>query len=143
MKKLRKDNKAIFFIIILFCIIFFFHNLNLFKKFFFVASRDYETRMTDKHGFCSREAFGFINFIQKKYNFKSKPLVINFEDVPNSTWAFLKFYKNQEIDKNYVVLLNYTKDLLEKENLKKKYNLSVKNYNLIEKSKNCYLLKIK
>ena len=143
MVKLKKKNEVIFIIIILLCIIFFFHNLNLFKKTFFVISRDYERRMTDLHGFCSLESYGFINFIQKKYNFKQQPMIINFEDVPNNSWAFLKFYKNQKIDKNFIVILNYQGDILNKETLKKKYNLDIKDYNLLEKSKNCYLFRMK
>lgn len=143
MVKLKKKNEVVFIVIILLCLIFLFHNLNLFKKTYFTISRDYETRMTDIHGFCSLESFGFINFIQKKYNFKQKPMVINFEDVPNKSWAFLKFYKNQKIDKNYIVILNYQGDILKKENFQKKHNFNIEDYNLLEKSKNCYLFKIK
>lgn len=99
--------------------------------------------MTDFHGFCSLESFGFINFIQKKYDFKQKPMIINFEDVPNNSWAFLKFYKNQKIDKNFIVILNYQGDILKKENFQKKYNFNIEDYSLLEKSKNCYLFKIK
>lgn len=127
----------------MFCLIFFFHNLNLFKKSFFVVTRDYERRMTDFHGFCSPEAFGFINFIQKKYDFKFKPVIINFEEVPNTSWAFLKFYKNQKIDRSFVVILNYQGDLLRKETLQKRYNVNIENYNLLEKNKNCYLFGMK
>ena len=42
------------------------------KKTFFLLSRDYERRMIDQHGFCSSNAFGFINYIQKKYNFRTR-----------------------------------------------------------------------
>lgn len=99
--------------------------------------------MTDFHGFCSPEAFGFINFIQKKYDFKFKPVIINFEEVPNTSWAFLKFYKNQKIDRSFVVILNYQGDLLRKETLQKRYNVNIENYNLLEKNKNCYLFGMK
>ena len=73
MVKLKKKNEVIFIIIILLCIIFFFHNLNLFKKSYFVLSRDYERRMTDFHGFCSLESFGFIIFIQKNMILNKNP----------------------------------------------------------------------
>ena len=63
--------------------------------------------------------------------------------MPNNSWAFLKFYKNQKIDKNFIVILNYQGDILKKENFQKKYNFNIEDYSLLEKSKNCYLFKIK
>ncbi len=73
MKKLNLKNNLLFFTILLLFTLFFLTNNNLFKKTFFSLSRDYERRMIDQHGFCSREAFGFINYIQKNIILKISP----------------------------------------------------------------------
>ena len=58
-----KKNTKLFYIVILFFIIFFLNNYQIYKKTFFLLSRDYEKRMVDEHGYCSRESFGFINYV--------------------------------------------------------------------------------
>ena len=143
MKKLNLKNNLLFFTILLLFTLFFLTNNNLFKKTFFSLSRDYERRMIDQHGFCSRESFGFINYIQKKYNFKNEPRVINFKDVPNNNWPFFRFYKKDEVDYSNLVVLNYTEDLKKKNKLINKFKIKYNNYKIIEKSDNCYLLKSK
>jgi len=136
----------LFSIIIIFLLIHFLDNFQLFKKTFLLLSRDYDQRMQDQHGYCSKESVGFINYIQKKYNFKKTPYVINFEEVPNSYWSFFEF--NQEIrdrkfNYDYVIILNYTEDLLTKKNINNKFKIDLEKYKIIEKNKNCYLLNLK
>ena len=143
MKKLNSKNNVFFFIALLLFTLFFLTNNNLFKKTFFSLSRDYERRMIDQHGFCSRESFGFINYIQNKYKFKKKPRIINYKEVPNSNWPLFKFYKSGEINYSYLIILNYTEDLKNKNKLTNKFNIKFNDYIIIENSADCYLLKSK
>tara|TARA_B100001540_G_C15622997_1_gene558499 strand:+ start:297 stop:740 length:444 start_codon:yes stop_codon:yes gene_type:complete len=141
-----KKNTKLFYIVILFFIIFFLNNYQIYKKTFFLLSRDYEKRMVDEHGYCSRESFGFINYVIKKHNLNKTPRVINFEKVPNNYWAFFRFdtnIDNNKFDSKYLILLNYTENPFSNKANNKINNINVYDYEVLEKNKNCYLLGIK
>ena len=95
-------------LIIIFFLLVFVNNHNLFRKFYNIFFTDYETRLIEKHGYCSDDSVGFLKMLKKKYKFNFNPLIINYEDsVPSSGWSI--YDTHNKIDKNHKILLNYPK----------------------------------
>tara|TARA_B100000989_G_C19370496_1_gene397158 strand:- start:168 stop:593 length:426 start_codon:yes stop_codon:yes gene_type:complete len=137
--------KKINFLLILFLTILFIENLKIHKKIFILLTKDPEKRLVDQQGYCGGESVGFIKFLYKKYDFKSIPMIINFDNkVPDNYWSIFKFdkkvRKNIFTNYDYIILLNYNyKDI--KKGIKDK-NFNLENYNIIESYKNCFLYKL-
>ena len=71
---------------------------------------NYESRLTEKSGYCFRESVGFLRMLKKKYKFNFNPLIVNYEDsVPSSGWSI--YDNHNKTDKNHKILLNYSKNL--------------------------------
>ena len=71
---------------------------------------NYESRLTEKSGYCFRESVGFLRMLKKKYKFNFNPLIVNYEDaVPDSGWSI--YDNHNKTDKNHKILLNYSKNL--------------------------------
>ena len=137
--------KKINFLLILFLTILFIENFQIPKKIFILLTKDSEKRLVDHHGYCGGESVGFIKYLYKKYDFKSIPMIINFDDkVPDNYWSIFKYDKKirQNIFKNYdyIILLNY--DYVEMRKSIKNKNFNLDNYKIIENSKNCFLYKL-
>jgi len=88
----------------------FIYNHNLFRKLYNIIIINYETRLTEKYGYCFRESVGFLRMLKKKYKFNFNPLIVNYEDaVPSSAWSI---YDNfNKTDNSHKILLNYPKNL--------------------------------
>ena len=104
--------KKINFLLILFLTILFIENLKIHKKIFILLTKDPEKRLVDQQGYCGGESVGFIKFLYKKYDFKSIPMIINFDNkVPDNYWSIFKFdkkvRKNIFTNYDYIILLNY------------------------------------
>ena len=107
----KKFKKNFGVLIIGLLILSFIHNHNIFRKLYNIFVTNYESRLTKKQGYCSRESVGFLRMLKKKYKFNFNPLIINYEDsVPNSGWSIYDTYN--KIDKNHKILLNYPKKYL-------------------------------
>ena len=107
----KKFKKNFGVLIISFLILSFIYNHNLFRKFYNIIFTNYETRLIEKHGYCSEDSVGFLRMLKKKYKFNFNPLIINYEDsVPHSGWSIYDTYN--KIDKNHKILLNYPKKYL-------------------------------
>ena len=137
--------KKINFLLILFLTILFIENFQIPKKIFILLTKDSEKRLVDQHGYCGGESVGFIKYLYKKYDFKSVPMIINFDNkVPDNYWSIFKYDKNirQNIFKNYdyIILLNY--DYVEMRKSIKNKNFNLDNYKIIENSKSCFLYKL-
>ena len=106
----KKFKKNFGVLIISFLILSFIYNHNLFRKLYNVFVVNYESRLTEKNGYCFRESVGFLRMLKKKYKFNFNPLIINYEDaVPDSGWSI---YDNRnKTDKSHKILLNYRNDL--------------------------------
>ena len=88
----------------------FIYNHNLFRKLYNVFVMNYESRLTEKSGYCFRESVGFLRMLKKKYKFNFNPLIVNYEDaVPSSRWSI--YDNHNKTDKNHKILLNYSKNL--------------------------------
>ena len=137
--------KKINLLLILLLTIFFIENLQIHKKIFILLTKDPEKRLVDQNGYCGGESVGFIKYLYKKYDFKFTPMIINFDKkVPDSYWSIFKFDKKarNNIFENYdyIILLNFNYQEM-KPGIKDK-NFNLKNYKIIENTKNCFLYKL-
>ena len=142
--------KKICFLSIFFLTILFLENFQIYKKTALLISRDADRRLIDHHGYCSGESVGFVKYLYKKYNFEFIPKIINFDEMaPDEYWSIFKFDKNirnKIYNYDYIILLNYNSKKSNKINniIYSEINneFDIKNYKILENSKNCYLLKL-
>ena len=113
-----------------------FVQMNLFKKTYFLLTRDYETRLTKSYEYCGKESIGFLSHIKEKFQIDYKIPILNYTDSPNSSWYYndLKDTKNKKI-----IFLNYDSN----HELNSKYSKYLKDYKILHQYNNCYLLDIK
>lgn len=137
--------KKINFLLILFLTILFIEKFQIHKKIYILLTKDPEKRLVDQQGYCGGESVGFIKYLYKKYDFKFIPMILNFDNkVPDNYWSIFKFDKKirKNVFKNYdyIILLNYNYDDMNKSIKNKNFNLD--NYKIIENYKNCFLYKL-
>ena len=137
--------KKINFLLILLLTVLFIENFQIPKKIFILLTKDQEKRLVDQNGYCGGESVGFIRYLYKKYDFKSIPIIINFDNkVPDNYWSIFKFdkkvRKNIFTNYEYIILLNYNYKKMKKSIKNKNFNLD--NYKIIENTKNCFLYKL-
>ena len=65
----KKFKKSFGVLIIGFLILSFIYNHNLFRKLYNIFVINFESRLTKKSGYCSRESVGFLRMLKKKYKF--------------------------------------------------------------------------
>jgi len=100
---------------------------------------NYEKRMQQNYGFCKNESWGFYNYIIQKFDLKNKEInIIN--DEGHSTLENLFGIKNsRDNNSDYLILTNYQSE--NSENIfNGKYEF-LKNYNILYRKNDCYLLK--
>ena len=118
--------KYIYFVILFIFVIFF----KFFENVYIVFKNNHEVRLISNYGFCDKSSYGFIKYLDKKYNFIKNIEIINDEIHPSSESFIYKpkvsYYKDN------LILLNY-------DDRDSKINL--KEFTIIEKIKNCYYLK--
>ena len=137
--------KKIYILIILLILLIFLDYNQIFKKTFFLFTRELDKREQETSGFCYLDSVGFVKFSIKNFKIKTIPKIINFKNeygkrsIPDEYWFINKFIK--KIDENYLILLNYyNQDFPNQDkSLSKFYN--TKDYKVIYKFENCYLLK--
>ena len=106
----KKFKKNFGVLIIGFLILSFIYNHNIFRKLYNIFVTSYESRLTKKQGYCSRESVGFLRMLKKEYKFNFNPLIVNYEDgVPSSGWSI--YDNNYKTDNNHKILLIYPKNL--------------------------------
>ena len=125
MKFLKKD-LLIYYVVIFFLLLFF----KFFENTYFILKNNYDSRLIHHYGYCEKSAYGFIKYIEKKYKIKKNLKIVNDEMYPSSEMFVYK--PNREFYENYLILLNYNE---------KKSNINFKNFQIIEKFKNCFYLK--
>ncbi len=139
MKLIKKDKikKIGLSLIVIFIILKFF---NTPYNFYSILNWDYNKRMEQSYGFCEKESWGFYNFVINKFNLKQEEInFINDEGYITLENLFnikTNFSKNAE----YLMVLNY-QSLNNEEILNGKYDFT-KNYKIIFRKNNCYLLKL-
>ena len=106
----KKEKKNFGILIISFLILIFIFNQNLFRKFYNIINTPYEHRVSKVSGFCSKDSIGYLIFLKKKFNFKSNPMVINYDDsYPDSNWPI--YDTRLKNDPTHKILLNYPDEL--------------------------------
>jgi hypothetical protein len=127
MSKILKQN--IFFLLII--LLFFSQSFGFFLNTYNLIKQDYPSRMISIYGDCSKEGYGFANYINQKYKSDLNYIIMNGE---SNTYATIQnfFYKKDKLFSNQLfILINYNNDLLKK----------FKNFEIIEKNNNCYFIK--
>jgi len=118
--------KYVYFVILFIFSIFF----KFFENAYIVFKNNHEVRLISNYGFCDKSSYGFIKYIDKKYNFIKNIEIINDEIHPSSESFIYKpklsYYKDN------LILLNYDD---------RESKINIKEYTIIEKIKNCYYLK--
>ena len=130
----KKDYPKVIILTVLILIMFF--QMNLFKKIYFVFTRDYETRLVNSYEYCGKESIGFLSDVKKKFQIDYRIPIVNYTSSPNSSWYYnnLKDMKNKK-----VIFLNYDSDY----EVNTKYSKNLRDYKILLQYKNCYLLEIK
>jgi hypothetical protein len=65
--------------------------------------------MIDKYGYCTKESYGFLIDLKKKYKFDVNPKIINYDVLPSSNWII--YNSSQDFEKRPRIFLNYQKEL--------------------------------
>ena len=131
---IKNFKKQIYFIILIIILAVF---TNAFYNFYSIMKRPYQERMGWNYGFdCEKYSYGFIYEIFQKKEDKDIISIINFENMPNIEYLF----HDKKFDNNYknLILLNFNTE--DKEKLKN-FKVDLNDYQLIEKSNNCYFYK--
>jgi len=113
-------------------IIFFTVHFKFFENTYIILKSDYDQRLTQNYGYCEKNSYGFIKYIEKKYQLKKNINIFNDESYPRSDVFIYK--PKKEFLKNQIILINYND---------KDSSIDMEEYNVIEKFKNCYYLELK
>tara|TARA_Y100000816_G_C26104516_1_gene586420 strand:+ start:109 stop:498 length:390 start_codon:yes stop_codon:yes gene_type:complete len=127
LKILTFDN-LIYILIIIFLSVHF----KFFENTYIILKSDYHQRLISNYGYCEKNSYGFIKYVENKYKLKKNIKIINDESYPLSDGFIYKPKKNYY--KNQIILINYNE---------KVSSIDLKKYNIIEKYKNCFYLKLK
>ena len=110
---MRKKNKIKLNInlnlIIIFLLIIFLIKSDFFRKLYFLNQDAYTQRMISKYGYCTKESYGFLVDLKKKYKFNVNPKIVNYEVLPSSNWII--YNSSQDFEKKPRIFLNYQKEL--------------------------------
>ena len=123
---IKKINSYTYYLAILFLTIYF----NFFENVYVIYRSNFNERLVSNYGYCEKNSYGFIKFIEKKYKFNENISIQNDEIYPSSQ-AFI-YKPKKENNKKFLILLNRDEN---------KKTINIKNYSIIEKYKKCYYLK--
>ena len=113
-------------------IIFLSVHFKFFENTYIILKSDYHQRLVSNYGFCEKNSYGFIKYVEKKYRLNKNIKIINDESFPLSDGFIykpkIKYYEDQ------IILINYDEI---------KSSVDLKKYQILEKVKNCFYLKLK
>ena len=133
-KKKELRNIGLFLVIILIIFKFFNTPYNLYS----VLNWNYEKRMEQNYGFCNNESWGFYNLVINKFNLDGNEIFIFNDEGYRTLENFFNIKKASKNDANYLIILNYQSQ--DNENIfNGKYDF-IKNYEILFRKNNCYLL---
>ena len=95
-------------LIIIFLFVIFLIKSDFFKKLYFLNQDNYTKRMVNQYGYCSKDSYGFLIDLKKKYNFDLNPKIINYKVLPSSNWII--YNSSQDFEKKPRIFLNYKKE---------------------------------
>lgn len=129
MLKYKKINQ--FFLLISLLVFLFFIN-KTFLYSYTILQDSYEIRMMKLGGYCEKYGYGFVEYLNKKIKFKKNVPILNFGNYPSIESYF--FDINREKDNHYLILINISENDFSKNYVKK-------DFQIIDKKENCYLVK--
>ena len=74
----------------------------------FLNQDNYTKRMVNQYGYCSKESYGFLIDLKKKYKFDLNPKIVNYDVLPSSNWII--YNSSQDFEKKPGIFLNYQKE---------------------------------
>ena len=126
--KTFKFENIIFFLLVIFLAVHF----KFFENTYIILKSDYHQRLTSNYGYCEKNSYGFIKYIEDKYKLKKNIKIINDESFPLSDGFIYK--PKKDYYKNLIILINYNEV---------NSSVDLKKYKILEKYKNCFYLKLK
>ena len=64
--------------------------------------------MIDQYGYCSKESYGFLIDLKKKYKFDVNPRIVNHDILPSSNWII--YDSSKDFENRPRIFLNYQKE---------------------------------
>ena len=132
-----KEIKYIGIIVIIILIIFKFFNTPY--NFYSILNWNYEKRMEQNYGFCKNESWGFYNHVIKKFDLSGQEIDTINDEGHVTLENLFDIKKSKDNKSNYLILTNY-----QSENNNDIFNSQyefLKNYKILYRKNNCYLLK--
>tara|TARA_B100002052_G_scaffold206333_1_gene188554 strand:+ start:94 stop:522 length:429 start_codon:yes stop_codon:yes gene_type:complete len=132
-----KEIKYIGIIVIIILIIFKFFNTPY--NFYSILNWNYEKRMEQNYGFCKNESWGFYNHVIKKFDLSGQEINTINDEGHVTLENLFDIKKSKDNKSNYLILTNY-----QSENNNNIFNSQyelLKNYKILYRKNNCYLLK--
>jgi len=105
-------------------------HFKFFENTYIISRENHEERLIGNYGYCEKNSYGFVKYINKKYELKDNIKILNDEMHPSSNAFIYKPIKNYIQDQ--IILLNYNAQ---------SSNIDLNNYSVIENFKNCFYLK--
>jgi hypothetical protein len=138
-KKLNSKSYEYFFIIF-FTIITTLYIFNLPLNSYLILKNNYHTRLIQTYGFCEKESFGYVENINKRFNFKKNIKTLNFKDFPSESSVFF-FNPKLSFDDKKIIILNYDQY---DDQIKKRFYQTFGNYKILDNYQNkCFFLERK
>ena len=97
---IKKINSYTYYLAILFLTIYF----NFFENVYVIYKSNFNERLVSNYGYCEKNSYGFIKFIEKKYKLNENISIQNDEIYPSSQ-AFI-YKPKKENNKKFLILLN-------------------------------------
>ena len=109
-KKIIKGKNIKNYILIIFSLFIIFIIYNSFpQKLNNIVKNNYQSRLIEIYGYCSRDSYGFLQMIKNKYNIEKNPIIINYKVLPNSIWTI--YDPSKKFDIRPTIFLNYPENL--------------------------------
>ena len=131
----KKENFIVLLILLFFLII-----NNFFYNFYYTLKTSFSDRMSYHYGYCNKNGYGFIKYINQKYKLTKNINIYNSVETPNSEWFFYK--PNTDYYLKKIILLNYNNLIIDNKGL---YEININNkyqgsFKIIEKIGNCFFV---
>ena len=102
--------KRILYIAYFFLLLLIINHYNLFKNTIDMLTLTYKERLIKSYGFCSKEGFGYIEYLKKNYKNVHNIKIINYSSIEPTLWMIFKPILSKYDDSkktNELILINY------------------------------------
>jgi hypothetical protein len=97
-------------IIIFFLLLLIINHYNLFKNTTDIITLTYKERLIKSYGFCTKEGFGYIEYLKKNYKDVHNIKIVNYSSIEPSLWMIFKPILSKYSDSakhGELILINY------------------------------------